>query len=160
MFQGIMIDRGLTWAPHTKYSKKKLQRSIDFARLIWGTTWGNRVKPLLQLYQPLFLEMLSYTLPISSRLCKTNLQNLQSIQRRALSVCLGLPQFASAIVTIAKARSCRVSTLKSQETIRPYLGHPTQHDNYLLDDVLTSHSRLSFVKVLQTAPANVNSIVS
>ncbi|XP_075723948.1 uncharacterized protein LOC142766021 [Rhipicephalus microplus] len=93
-FLGVIVDRDLSWSPHSAHVKTKLTMISHVLRFLAGKTWGASVRALLQRYTVLFLGYMRYSLPVLCGIRRTNLRVLQSIQAQALRICLGLPRCA------------------------------------------------------------------
>uniref|UniRef100_L7M042 Putative tick transposon n=1 Tax=Rhipicephalus pulchellus TaxID=72859 RepID=L7M042_RHIPC len=103
---------------------------------------------MLQLYRVLFLGFLRYSLPALSNLNKTSRRMLQSIQAQTLRICLGLPQSASTVATIAIAKDHFVKTHIEIEALRTHIRHLARTPHHHLASLPVDRPRTSFCRTV------------
>lgn len=147
-FLGVIIDRDLSWSPHISYVKKRLTGICHLFKFFAGKTWGMSPSAMLQLYRVLFLGFLRYSLPAINNTGKTNLRTIQSLQGQVLRICLGLPQSASTVATIAIARDHLVKTHIEIEVLRTHIRHLARNPRHHLASLPADRPHTSFSQTI------------
>ena len=88
-FLGVLFDRKLTFAAHTKYLKNKCLKAMNLLKVVSRTDWGGDRKVLLHLYRSFIRSKLDYGSVVYGSACKTTLQMLDPIAHQGLRLALG-----------------------------------------------------------------------
>lgn len=147
-FLGVIIDRDLSWSPHVSYMKKRLTGICHLFKFFCGKAWGMSTRAMLQLYRALFLGFLRYSLPAITNTSKTSLRTIQSVQAQALRICLGLPQSASTVATIAIARDHLIKTQIDMEALRTHIRHLARTPRHHLSSLPVDRPLASFSQTI------------
>ena len=91
---GVTLDERLTYSQHILSIEKKTAKSIGMLRGIKGI--GNiKTKFLIQIYSSMIGSVLQYASCVWQTGSAEQLNKLNAIQRKGLSICLGVPSTAS-----------------------------------------------------------------
>lgn len=88
-FLGYIFDEHLTWKDHIKHIVTKCSKRLNLLRSITGLSWGSNKKTLITVYRGLIRSILDYGSTLYSTASKYLLSQLDTIQYKALSICLG-----------------------------------------------------------------------
>lgn len=80
-FLGIILDQEISWGPHIKYVKSKVSKTIG---ILYKTKTILNAKSLSMLYSTLILPYFSYCAEIWGNGCKTRLDPVIKLQKRAI----------------------------------------------------------------------------
>lgn len=89
-FLGVVFDRQLAWMPHVHYLETKMASRINLLRRLIATGWGASAHTLIILYKALIKSIMMYGFVAFYNASKTTIQHLELIQRRALTVAIGI----------------------------------------------------------------------
>ena len=89
---GIILDEKIKFENHTNHAERKTNISINIIREIKGLANISRTK-LLRIYNSLVSSIieLQYGCPVWQITPTENMKKFEAIQRKGLSICLGLP---------------------------------------------------------------------
>lgn len=127
---------------------KKSYALANILRYVSSTRCSTSVKYLHHLYDALHLVLLRYSIPVLHEVSRSTVKDLESIQTQPLRVCLGLPRSTPTVGPFAEAGVLPLVLPKSQETIRVYLRHLTQHRSRQLSSVVSKRPTSGFSSVL------------
>lgn len=134
-FLGFTLGRNLTWTPHIKRLRKKIDSVRHILCCLTGRSWGKSSYSMLRLENSLVNGLLRYSLPILHT-CASNMKNLQAGHNKSLWLCLGLPPDSPTIPTLAKAGQFPLEIIRIQEILRVYLRYKTQHRQHHLTNAI------------------------
>jgi hypothetical protein len=90
---GMTLDERLTLKPHFDKVRLTANKRISLLFRLRGTNWGASSTCLIKLYKAYIRPVLEYGAIIMAAANKTRLAELQRIQKRALRICLKMPEF-------------------------------------------------------------------
>lgn len=88
-YLGVWFDSGYRWEKQIDEIDKKCRKCLNVMRAIAGKEWGAERSTLMMIYQGLIRSVLDYGCIIYSAASQTLLKRLDSIQYRALRICMG-----------------------------------------------------------------------
>ena len=143
-YLGIILDSKLLWEKHIIYIVNKVEKSLNIIRSLCGVRWGASPTALLLIYRALIRSRLDYGCPAFGGAAPTHLNRLNTIQYRAVRVCLGLMQSTPCASLLVEAGEIPLA-LRRDELISRYLmklyankSHPLIH---VLDRLRSSLTR-------------------
>ena len=86
---GVTVDKSLNWRKHIEDICDKCRGPLNIMRSLTGKKWGLSTKTLLTIYKSLILSRIDYGDFLYKNASKSVLNNLNSIQYKALSVAFG-----------------------------------------------------------------------
>jgi hypothetical protein len=102
-FLGVVFDRRLTWMPHVQYLETKTASRVNLLRRLTATGWGASARTLIILYKALIKSIFMYASVAFYSAPVTTIKRLELIQRRALTIALGLSRSTRCEDTLALA---------------------------------------------------------
>lgn len=102
-FLGVIFDRQLTWAPHAQYLQTKTASRLNLLTRLTATGWGASAHTLLILYKAMVKSVMMYGSQAFSNAPPATIKKLELIQRRALTIALGVPRSTRVENTLALA---------------------------------------------------------
>ena len=87
---GIILDEKIKFDNHIMHVERKANNAIHIIREIKGLANISRTK-LLRIYNNLVRSIIEYGCPVWQITPTENMKKLEAIQRKGLSICLGLP---------------------------------------------------------------------
>ena len=87
---GVILDEKVKFNDHIKYIEKRANNAIHIIREIKGLAKISRTK-LIRIYNSMVRSVIEYGCPVWQITSVENMSKLEAIQRKGLSVCLGLP---------------------------------------------------------------------
>ncbi|KAM7311831.1 uncharacterized protein ISCGN_008738 [Ixodes scapularis] len=116
-YLGFLLDDRISWRPAVKSTLIKCRQHLNAIRTIIGSRWGTPQAMMMKLYRGLTLSRLMYALPLVHI---SNAQSLaiETLQRIAVRLCLGLPRYAPNIPTLVEGRMNLVQNPGKELTLR------------------------------------------
>nr|CAH7733266.1 unnamed protein product [Callosobruchus chinensis] len=88
-YLGVELDRKLTWKPFVSKIQSRCQKGLNFLRTIAKVRWGANQNTCLLFYRAYILSILDYGSILYGAASKNLLKQLDTIQNKALRICLG-----------------------------------------------------------------------
>ena len=131
---GVILDRQLTFGPHVKSVKEKLNSKCRILAAVSNTSWGWRKSSLLKVYNTHIRSILDYAAPAwQPWLSETNKRELEVLQNKALRLVTG--QYRStplealrteAGVPSYSTQSKRLILTAKEKALRAPADHPSR----------------------------------
>ncbi|GBM83391.1 hypothetical protein AVEN_211457-1 [Araneus ventricosus] len=86
-FLGITFDKKLTFRPHVKKLRKKLDKALNILKVLSNTSWGASRTSLLRVYRAAILSKMDYGCIIYGSARQSVLKILDPIHHSALRLC-------------------------------------------------------------------------
>lgn len=142
----------MTWSPHIRQLRNKLEAYASIFRMISSSAGGCSVESLIKLYNALCEGLLRYSLPALEPLTKTNSRLLEGLQAKVLRVCLGVPKNTSTLGTLRESRRLSPTVLCQQELLRARLRFVTRTVDHPLACDSEAEVRALLPAVYQSPP--------
>ena len=107
-FLGVIVDEFLSFQQHIKYIKGKVARGLG---ILYKTKKYLHQKTLVQLYNAFVYPYLNYCIPVWGNTCKTYLDPLVKIQKRAVRIVKGAKRFDHTDPIFAELKILRISEI-------------------------------------------------
>jgi len=89
-YLGVMLDKKLTFASHVSYVLEKTNKAISILYSLVSRNSALKVDNKLLLYKVALRPIFAYACPIFNSAAKTHLKKLQTLQNKALKMCLNV----------------------------------------------------------------------
>ncbi len=131
-FLGVILDPGLTFKQHIQYIKQRTESRLNMLRSIRGRNWGASEKLLMISYKVFIRSLIDYCPFIPLVVSKSNLMDIEIIQRKALRIILRKPSH-TLIVELYEASKLEEVLIRSFELTDKYLCKAFCHNQIVMD---------------------------
>ena len=117
---GVTFDKKLTWKTHIQNLVKHCTKTIHLLRRITGYSWGAQAKKLLMIYCALIRSKMDYGGGVIESASATAKKSLDTIQAKAIRICLGLSKTAATASVIREAGELLLDLRRILTTVNNY----------------------------------------
>ena len=116
-FSAFFFDKNLSFKGHATHLAGKCNKYINIMKYLTGATFGCNFKTLRTIYKALIFSQPSTMTARPTTLSSTAEKQLNTIQTKALRICLGALQSTPNIVTIAESSEIPLTLQRLQSML-------------------------------------------
>ena len=146
VYLGMHFDTSLTFGVHIEETVKKATTRLNLLKRLGSTTWGADKTTLRNLYLGYIRSVLEYNAALLSTSSKTNQEQLDKVQRRALRfVCGGMKTTPNAACEI-DSNVMPLQKRREQAVLQAVERYERMPDNHPTRNAITNWKKKSRIK--------------
>jgi ribonuclease HI len=139
-FLGIIFTPKLNWRIHIESLISKVQKRINFLKIISRQAWSQDTKTLLHLATSLIRSKIVYGQEVYFSASKTLLNKIQSLDCKAIKIALGVPFHSNSIKCYKEAGILPLSEYRKLASAK-YITRCLMVPNSVRDEIFTDADR-------------------